>query len=193
MLRPLRLGLPAVVCALASHAAVYGTFWPADGVHGYFGWYQPLLAGISVLALLSLGAVLVLGYAGSAAARGLLERLVGRERSATAVRAHRLAVTSLAILLIQESLEASLSSGRPELGAFSGTAILLVVATIWLLAFALVFAARSYERLAGEAVARLAVRRRLLRLPRPAYVLTLRPRNPLADFRGLRAPPPLAA
>jgi hypothetical protein len=190
VLRPLRLGLPAGMCALAGHAVVYGTFWPAGGAHGYFGWYQPLLGGISALALLSLAALLVVGLAGSARARRLLEGLVARERATPVVRAHRLAVTSLAILLLQESLEASLTSGRAALGAFSGPAILLVVGAIWLLAFALVFAARSYERLAGDAVARGGI-------PRPAAGAvtapptgpSLRLRNPLADFRGLRAPP----
>jgi hypothetical protein len=190
VLRPLRLGLPAGACALAGHAVVYGTFWPAGGAHGYFGWYQPLLGGISALALLSLAALLVVGLAGSPRARRLLEGLVTRQRATPVVRAHRLAITSLAILLLQESLEASLASGRPALGAFSGPVILLVVTVIWLLSFGLVFAARSYERFAGDAVARGGIPRHaagaVTALPTAP---SLRPRNPLADFRGLRAPP----
>ena len=31
--------LAVLVCALAAHAAAYRSFWPEDGVHGYFIWY----------------------------------------------------------------------------------------------------------------------------------------------------------
>jgi len=40
---PVRL-VSAAVCALGAHALLYGTFRPGDGMHGYFGWYEPALA-----------------------------------------------------------------------------------------------------------------------------------------------------
>ena len=47
VLRPLlRLG-PVALCALTAHAVLYRSLLPEDGVHGYFGWYEPLIAFLS--------------------------------------------------------------------------------------------------------------------------------------------------
>src|SRR5438128_1598006 len=43
--------LPAAVCALGAHALLYGSFRPADGAHGYLGWYEPALALAAIAAL----------------------------------------------------------------------------------------------------------------------------------------------
>src|SRR5438132_8175354 len=43
------------ILALAAHGAAYGTFLPRDGLHGYFGWYEPFVGALSLLALAYLG------------------------------------------------------------------------------------------------------------------------------------------
>ena len=51
--------LRVAVVALATHAVVYRSLLPADGEHGYFGWYAPLVAGLSAVALLGTLGVLL--------------------------------------------------------------------------------------------------------------------------------------
>ena len=43
----------SMVCALVAHAAVYRSLVPDDGLHGYFGWYVPLVAVASLGSLLA--------------------------------------------------------------------------------------------------------------------------------------------
>jgi hypothetical protein len=191
LLKSLRLGPPAVICALATHAVVYRTFWPSDGVHGYFGWYEPLSGALSAVALLALGLMLVFGLAGNAHARRVLAACAAGGRSAPA-RAYRLALATIAILVVQESIETSVAAGRPVLGMFSGASLLFAVAAAAVLSALFVCAARSYERLAERIVARARSTRHLggLKAARARrLLLSHRPRSPLADFRGLRAPP----
>src|SRR5262249_47943627 len=47
---PMRL-VSAAICALGAHALLYGSFRPAGGVHGYLGWYEPLLALVAIAAV----------------------------------------------------------------------------------------------------------------------------------------------
>lgn len=185
----LRIFLPAAVLALAGHAVAYGTFWPSGPAHGYFGWYEPLLGGASLVSLLGMAALLVLGFAENGRAKRLL-RAVAPSGLPPARRAHRLALLSLALLLVQETLEASLSSGRLVLGAFSGGSLLLLLAFLWLAAFALTLAARTYAALAGAASRPPREAPASLDTPRPASVPMRLPR-PLAACRALRAPPRL--
>lgn len=185
----LRIVLPAAVCALAGHAVAYRTLWPG-GPHGYFGWYEPLLGSVSLACVIGVTALLVLGFAGSARAKRVL-RGFASFGSRPGRGAHLLALTSLAILLVQETLEASLSSGRFVLGEFSGTSLLLLLAFLWLAAFALALAARTYAALARSACRPPREAPASPVVARPSFTVTLRPPSPLAACRALRAPPRL--
>src|SRR5512132_2704544 len=87
--------VPAALCALGAHALLYGTVRPDDGLHGYFGWYEP--------------AVALAGIAAASVARPLWLRTT----APVAETSRRLAATALAVLLAQESLERSFAAGHP--------------------------------------------------------------------------------
>jgi hypothetical protein len=162
--------IPAAVCALGAHAILYGTFRPGDGLHGYFGWYEPALA------VLALAALLVLRPASL------------RTRLPIGETARRISMTTLFVLLAQESLERTLQSGHPAVAALTPSQLLVlllgVVATAVLLAFAL---------RAGQVVIALlrgGRRPRLLIVARWSIVTLRRgPARPLALRFALRAPP----
>lgn len=185
----LRILLPAVCLALAGHAVVYGTLWPADGMHSYFSWYEPLFGGATIVALGGLLLLLLLGFAGSRRAKHLLAA-VTTGRAPGMASAHRLALGGLAVLLVQETIESSVAAGRFVPGAFSVPSALLLLAFLWTLSFSLVYAARTYVRLARHAAASGRAPARAPRILRPARVVAFvwRPR-PLAAGRALRAPP----
>lgn len=182
MPRPVRGLLPVAICALAAHAVAYGSFLPQDGLHGYFGWYEPLVAALSIGSLALLAVALVANRLGLS--NKLLQGVSGRETS-VAGRAGMLAVKSLGFLLVQETLERVLAGTAP---AFSGTTLLLMVLGVALFATLLAFAGRTIARLVldrdrGHHL------RRVPALARPETAESPRRRNPLADRRGLRAPP----
>lgn len=196
--RTLGAGLPAVVCALAAHAVIYRSLWPADGAHGYFAWYEPLVAALSAAALAGFAGLLVLAALGrrSAPLVGLRTRLAGGTDSTGFVAgAARLGRASLAVLLAQESLERSLQAGRPAAPVFTATEALTVFAAVALFAVLLTAVLRWLASLA----------QRILFRPAPTGPRTRgaeswarceasapRRRSPLAVGRGLRAPPLLA-
>src|SRR5690242_11381350 len=91
----------AALCALAAHALVYGTFAPADGMHGYFGWYEPLVGMLSVGAVVALLAFFGMAWLGR----------MPRLRPGPAVSARSLAFATFVFLVGQETLERSLASG----------------------------------------------------------------------------------
>jgi hypothetical protein len=188
-----RILLPAAGFALAGHAVAYGTFWPSGAAHGYFAWYEPALGAASTAAVIGLAVVLVLALSGSPRAK----RMLGSIRPSTASPArcaHRLALTSLAILLVQETLESSLASGRFVPGAFSGSSLLFLVAFLWLASLALVYAARTYVAIARRVSRPPRLALRALGRAQPRHIdAVLRPPSPLAVGRALRAPPLLPA
>src|SRR5207237_10624904 len=100
------------VCALGAHALLYGTFRPGDGLHGYFGWYEPGLA------IASLAAVLVVRPSWL------------RTASPVGETARRLSTTALVVLLVQESLERSLQSGAPAFAVLTPSQWLVLLAGI---------------------------------------------------------------
>jgi hypothetical protein len=163
----------SAVCALAAHAVVYGTLWPADGAHGYFGWYQPL----SVASLACVVALLAVPR---------LRRFVAWRPLSVAATSRSLAVSSLAFLLAQESLERTLASGHPAFAAFTPSQWLLLLVAVAAAAFALSFALRA---VLGRAA--------VLPAPAPAASAeswSVRPigrrrSRPLAERFALRAPP----
>jgi hypothetical protein len=104
------------------------------------------------------------------------------------VRATRLALAAVAFLVCQETLERSLSEGRLAPGVFSSTQLLLLLVVVAGAATLVAFAERSCSQLIAFVV-RAAFRLRAQVLaPAPRRVTTRR-RNPLAELRGLRAPP----
>ena len=185
--------LLAAVCALVAHAAAFGTLWPHDGVHRYFGWYEPLVAALSLGAIA--GLALLLAAVVVARARGLRLRLPGlpvADRSLGALTAE-IAVSGLVYLVIQESLERSLALGAPALGAFGPGQWLVVFAALGSAALVLALAVR---------VARAAVRVAAGRRPAAvehrdglAWSVVVgqeRRSRPLAVGPALRAPPRLS-
>lgn len=166
---PVRL-LPAAVCALGAHAILYWTFRPGDGLHGYFGWYEPGLAVVSLAALL------------------LLRPSWLRTRVPIAETARRVSTGALLFLLAQESLERSLQSGQPAFAVLTPSQWLVLLASVAATALALAVALR-----AGHAVVSLLLRNRPARartVPGWSIVTVTRgPARPLALRFALRAPP----
>jgi hypothetical protein len=178
--------LPSIVCALAVHALVYRSVAPPG--HGYFTWYEPLVGGLSLVALTLIGAVAAAALLGREGGRG--RRLV-RFLPATGPRtAARLAGASVAVLLVQESLERSLQARTPLVAAFAPWTWCLIVAAAFAFASLLVLASRACASVVEHAL------RGERPAPRAAPVAAVvradllpRRRKPLADRRALRAPP----
>jgi hypothetical protein len=170
---PVRL-IPAAVCALGAHALLYGTFQPGDGLHGYFGWYEPALAAAALAALL------------------VVRPACLRTRLPIGETARSLSATTLFLFLAQESLERTLQSGHPAFAALTPSQWLVLLVGVAATALLLAFALR-----AGQAVLELlyGVRRPQLLAVARWSVVTLRraPARPLAERFALRAPPLPAA
>jgi len=166
---PVRL-IPAAVCALGAHALLYGTFRPGDGLHAYFGWYEPALAVVSLAALL------------------VLRPACLRTRVPIGDTARSLSTTTLFVLLAQESLERTLQSGHPAFAAMTPSQWLVLLLGVAATALLLAFALR-----AGQVVMGLLHRARTRRMPLVAHwsVVTFHrgPARPLAQRFALRAPP----
>jgi hypothetical protein len=182
--------LRVAVVALATHAVVYRSLLPSDGDHGYFGWYAPLVAGVSVVALLGTLGVLVARATGVGSSWVPRVAAMSEPSDGVSVAVSRLAGKALAFLVVQETLERSIPARSFEVAQFSPFQWLVVLAAITLAAVILVSASRGrsllarrleHPRPAGENDARAAQ-------PAPQSFLPI-PRNPLASFRGLRAPP----
>ena len=189
--------VPVALCALGAHAVIYASFLPSDGAHGYFRWYEPAVVGLGAAAVLmaaalALAALLGRGHRWTARLNAFLPE---RESEASlALRTARLAQAAVVFLFLQETLERSLSSGHLAPASFSASTWFLIVSSTAALALLLVLAGRAsavlIERVLAGHVRR--VRARESRALRPRPVLLAPRRNPLADRRGLRAPPLLA-
>ena len=186
VLRPLlRLG-PVALCALTAHAVLYRSLLPEDGVHGYFGWYEPLVAFLSAA---SAGVICV---AAIAAACGRRSRILAALRGAppTAMSAVRLTALAISWLMAQETIERSVAAGGFDLATFSVSGWSIIVGTTTAAAAALTLLARIGVALISVVVT--SPRRRFARprnVPRWTVSVPPRRRRPLADRRGLRAPP----
>lgn len=190
----LRRVLPVALCALAGHFAIYGSLAPANGVHGYFVWYEPLVAGLSILALVAIASLLLAAVLGRPQLRQRVVRVLlpaSARALPVGVRSVRLALASAAFLAVQETVERSLSEGRLAAVELGASQLLLLLAVLAVAAIVLALVERSCSRLI-ELVARPFVRRAergpgaRFPLARP---LVVRRRNQLAQLRGLRAPP----
>ena len=170
---PLRL-IPAAVCALGAHAFLYGTLRPGDGLHGYFGWYEPALAVLSL-------AVLV-----------VVRPARMRTRLPIGETTRRLSTTTLFLLLAQESLERTLQAGHPAFAAMTPSQWLVLLVGIAATAVLLAFALRAGQLVLG--LLHRIRRPRMLAEARWSVVSVRRsPARPLAHGFALRAPPSLTA
>jgi hypothetical protein len=162
--------LSAAVCALGAHAVLFGTFRPHDGMHGYFGWYEPAIAVVALGALV------------------LLRPPWLRTRLPIGETVRRISTGALFFLLAQESLERSLMSGQPVFAVLTPAQWLVLLAGIFATALVLALALR-----AGQAVAALVMRTRATRAGAftgwSIVTVAPRPARPLAERFALRAPP----
>ena len=190
----LRNVLPVLLCALGGHLALFRTLLPSGRGHAYFGWYEPLVAGLSVAALVVLAGLLLVAALGG---ESLRRRVVPMLLPATArplpgtVRAVRLALASIGFLVCQETLERTLTEGRLSAAAFAPSQLLLVLAVIGAAAALVALVERSCSQLialVAPRLLRLRIRVAALWFP-PSRPLLVRRRNALAELRGLRAPP----
>jgi hypothetical protein len=194
IVRGLRQLLPVALCALGGHLALYRSLRPSTGGHAYFAWYEPLVLGLSLAALVAFAALLVAAVLG----RDGLRRTVVRALLPAAaqplpgtVRTVRLVLASLAFLVTQETFERTLTEGRFAPAAFAPSQLVLVLAVLAVLATLVALVARSCSQLialVARPVPRPRVRPAALSFP-AARPLPARRRNPLAELRGLRAPP----
>jgi hypothetical protein len=179
---PRRL-IEAAACALAAHALVYRTLLPGDGMHGYFTWYEPAVGVASLLSLLWLLFAVVRTVSGRASSPPSAQ-------APFATTFGELFGSTFLFLLVQESFERSVETGRPAVAIFTPASVLALAAAASVVAVALA-AARCLGRAAVQM---------LLRTAEPgvadggaqrwhvALAPTVRPR-PLAERFGMRAPP----
>ncbi len=186
--------LPVALCALGGHVALYRSIRPASGHHAYFAWYEPLVAGLSLAAVVVFGGlvltVLLGRHRARSAALGFLLPAT-TQADTTTRRATRLALASLAFLLVQESLERSLAAERLMVAELRPVEILTVLVVLAGLAALLALAGRSCSQLIEFVARRVATSHRRetsVRYSRLRPTIGRR-RNPLADLQGQRAPP----
>src|SRR6476659_5439639 len=164
--------IPAAVCALGAHALLSGTFRPEDGLHGYLGWYEPGLAFVALAVLLVVRPA------------SLLTRLPIGEM------ARSLSLTTLFVLLAQESIERSVQTSQPAFAVMTPSQWLVLLVGVAATALLLAFALR-----AGQVVVRLLHpgRARTKTTVARWSVVTIHrgPARPLAQRFALRAPPKL--
>jgi hypothetical protein len=188
--------IPAVVlCALAGHAAVYGSFAPEGSGHSYFAWYTPAVTILSTASL----ALLPLALAASLTARpsrfGRVVRVLLSTRSAdhdVRRRSVELAAGSLCFLVAQETLERSLATHGLSLPHFGPSTWLVLLAAVATAAGLVAFVGRAFGSLVDDLLGRAvpAGSRRATTLRPVLVAVSSRPR-PLAVHGALRAPPTL--
>jgi hypothetical protein len=170
---PRRL-VPAAICALGAHAVLYGSFRPDDGLHGYLGWYEPVLAVAAIAAVVAIRPAPL------------------RSRLPIGDTARGLATWALLIVLVQESLERSVRVGHPAIAALTPSGWLVLVIGVTATAFALALALRAGQVVFSLVTGGEATRRLPLLVPRKATAVALPAARALAGNVALRAPPALA-
>jgi hypothetical protein len=179
------------LCALAAHAVLYGSFSPGGAMHGYFGWYEPLVAGLTGLAVLAVGALVLAAALGHGRSR--LRAVLPAPSATPGLQAARLAQAALISLFLQETFERSLALGHPAVPSFAPSTWLLVLVSLVAFAALLVLAGRLGTRIVSLVLGSPRRRLRSLALASPPRLrIAPQRRNPLAERRGLRAPPLLA-
>jgi hypothetical protein len=166
---------------------VYGSLVPTVGAHGYLTWYLPVLAVLSVAAFALVPASLAAGALASGR-RSFGAVLPEREPGHAVLDIARLALSSCAFLLVQESLERSVEAGDIHLATFGMFTWLVVVFVLVVVAAAVVAIERTLDALARRVTVCARGRRRLRSTWATKVAHTVR-RHPLSLHRGLRAPP----
>ena len=181
--------LPAASCALVAHALLYGSLMPHDATHGYFGWYEPLVAALTLAAVSGSLVLLVVALAA---------RLVGRpirrvpEPVSFSERFRTFAGFGLLVVIVQESIERSVQAGRPGLAGFTPMGWALLATGVAVSAAVLAAAIRLAEAAASYVLTTLHRRRAVRRPVGLAWSVVTgirRHPRPLAVCRALRAPP----
>jgi hypothetical protein len=187
--------LPAVVlCALAAHAAVYGSFAPADAEHSYFDWYAPVVTTLSTASLVLLPLALAASIGGRPTGLGRIARLLlaGRSEDYRVGRqVAKLAIGSLCFLVAQETLERSLATDRLSPPHFGPSTWLVLLAAVATAAGLVALVGRAVDGLVEELLGRTAPPRGAPLVVAARHLLVTvgsRPR-PLAVHGALRAPP----
>jgi hypothetical protein len=187
----LRHLLPVALCALGGHLALYRTLLPSTGDHAYFAWYEPLVAGLTIAVLAAFGLLLLSAVLGRDAVRRTIVRVLlpatARPLPGT-VRAVRLALAGVAFLVVQETIERTLTEGRAAPAVFGPSQLLVVLAVVAVLAALVERSCTQLIALVARSSKRVALRSAAQSFP-AARPLLVRRRNPLAELRGLRAPP----
>ena len=191
----LRHVVPVAACALTAHVAAYGTLLPGDGTHGYFAWYAPAVALLSIAAVVgtvvALAAAFVSGPSSRMASAARTTLPPASPENSLVARVLALAFGGTAFLAAQETLERSLPAGRFDLVRFAPSSLALVVGAILLLATAVALVERAASRVSAAILGD----RRPSRTPTPsrsewfAASVRLPASSPLAVHGGLRAPP----
>ena len=190
LVRRVTAALEVAVCALATHALVYRTLWPNDGVHRYFGWYEPVVTVVSLASLVGLLGFVAVAWA--ARLRGRPLYVAARVHPAPiGATARSVGAWSLAFLLIQESVERSLETGQPALQVFTPSEWLVLFAGLAATSLLLAVGVRIARTVLDRALGSTAVRRRRRRVALGWSVVTCSRRRlrPLAERFALRAPP----
>lgn len=189
----LRCLLPVALCALGGHFALYRSLDPSTGDHAYLAWYEPLVVGLTLASLLALAALLAAALLGRDSLRRAIVRAllpVTAQPLPASVRAVRLTLSSVAFLAAQETFERTIAEGRLAPAAFSSSQVLAVLAVIAAVAALVAFLERSCSQLIALVARELPSLRRPVDPTFPPPVRpAVRRRHPLAERRGLRAPP----
>jgi hypothetical protein len=190
----LRFLVPVALCALAGHLALYRTLIPSSGEHAYLAWYEPLVAGLTFASIVVFAVLLLTAALGRRSLRRAVVRVLvpaAAQPLPATVRAVRLALASVGFLVAQETFERTASEGHLSPAAFGPSQVMLVLAVIAGLATLVALVERSCSRLVAlvaRSRPRVAIRLAALSFP-AARPLPARRRHPLAELRGLRAPP----
>ena len=189
VIRVTRRILFAAVCALVAHVAAYA-LWPKDDGHGYLSWYEPLVAGLSLVAIA--GLVVLLAFVLLARRLGRRFHLPGPPPPHRSLGALVVVIggSGLAYLVVQESVERSVAAGTPLFASFTPSQWLVVFAGLVSAALVLACAMRLGETIVESVLSRTAppAERRCARAW-SVIVGDLRRGRPLALRSALRAPP----
>ena len=162
--------LAGAVCALGTHALLYGTFSPDDGLHGYLGWYEPAVALVALAAL------------------AVVRPAALRSRRPIADTARRVATAALFVVLAQESLERTVQQGQPPVVALRPSEWLVLLAGVALTSLALAVALRA-RQVALDLLSDRRARRSYAARAWSVVTAHRRSTRPLAERFALRAPP----
>ena len=189
--------LPVPLCALAGHAVLFDSLFPADGVHSYFGWYEPTIAALSLTSLLVLLVLVLVSLFGGESVRGAVSRFVtpaeGGRRMHLVDRALLLVLASATFLFVQESIETSVAAGRFDPAFIPPGRLLLLLLALSVFAGVVArvewWCRRLVARILGRVQASGCPARVGRATPPERAIRSGRRRHPLADRRGMRAPP----